>query len=107
MKKPSNLEMKRWVCGNTIVGLRVWYYQVGVDTADTDWELVASGGGKKRVKRHLVENLVDVKPDYVRVLRVKKEVVDEVAEWDKYAEKEKSDLAEYERLKKKFEGSRS
>ena len=102
MKKPSDYELKRWLCENTIVGIKLYYYQTGTETSDTDWELETINSEKKRFKSRLVKKFVDVDIDWIRVLRVKAQIVDEMRKWDKFAEKEKEDLAEYERLKDKF-----
>jgi hypothetical protein len=104
MKKPDNYELKKWLCDNTICGLKVHYYQTGSDTSDTDWELESTTGEKKRVRSHPIDKMVDVRPDWVSVLHVHDSVRREVKAWDEYAEKEVDELAEYERLKRKFEG---
>lgn len=103
MKKPANYEFKKWLCDNTIVGLRLHYYPVGVDTADTDWELTTSSGTTKRVNQNTVQGLVRLDPDWVRVLRATDKVKREVDEYTAFAKKEAKDLATYERLRKKFE----
>lgn len=103
MKKPHDYEFKKWLCENTIIGLRIYYYQTGTDTSDTDWELMPSEGKSKRVKATTVSPLVEVRPDWVRILQVRDHVRKEIVEYAKYAKSEAKDLAEYERLKKKFE----
>ena len=102
MKKPNNYELKKWIHENIISGLRLYYYQFGVDTSDTDWELTPDQGKPKRVKAHTVESLVDLKPDWIRVLRLKPQYEKEIKDWDAFAKKEKRDLAEYKRLQRKF-----
>lgn len=102
VKKPENYELKKWLCENTIVGLELYNYQTGTDTAATDWELIPQDGKKKRVKSHSVEGLVTVRPDWIRVLSVTDIVAREVDEYKVFAKKEAKDLREYERLQKKF-----
>jgi hypothetical protein len=103
MKEPQYYEFKKWLCNNTIVGLKVHYYQTGTDTSDTDWELIPQTGKSKRVKAHTVRPLVTLRPDWVRVLQINAEVRREVEEYEKFAKKEARDLSEYRRLKAKFE----
>jgi len=104
IKKPAQYELKKWLCENWVVGLRLHYYATGTDTSDTDWELTPSEGKPKRVKAHAVCGLVDIRPDWVRVLQVKDSVQREIKEYDAFAKKEARDLSEYERLKRKFDG---
>ena len=105
MKKPKNYKLKKWLCENSIVGLKLYYYQTGTDTTRTDWELEAQSGEKERVVAETIKPLVNVLPDWVRVLNVKDSVKEEVKAWDDFADKESVDLAEYERLKAKFENT--
>jgi len=102
MVKPEKYSLKKWLTENIVVGLRVYYYQTGTDTSDTDWELTPAEGAKKRMKSHSVIDLVDLRPDWVRVLQVKSFVIKEVDDYKKFEKKEKKDLAEFERLKAKF-----
>lgn len=103
MKKPQDFDLKEWLCDHQIKGLIVHYYQTGTDTADTDWELIPSEGKSKRVKDHNVKDLVTLRPDWVRVMTVTDRVQREVKEYREFAEREAAGLAEYERLKKKFD----
>jgi len=103
MKKPGQYELKKWLYNNTIVGLKLHYYQTGTDTAATDWEMTPKEGRKKRVKSHSVKGLVDIRPDWIRVLQLEPRYVKEMEEYAAFAKKEAKDLALYEKLKKKFE----
>lgn len=103
MKKPEQYDLKKWLWYNTIVGLKLYYYQTGTDTASTDWELTPKEGKKKRVKAHDVKGLVNISPDWIRVLQLDPRHVKEMEEYDAFAKKEAKDLAQYEKLKKKFE----
>jgi hypothetical protein len=102
MKKPASFTLKEWLCDNSIRGLIIHYYQTGTDTSDTDWELIPSEGKPKRVKADKVKDLVTVRPDWARVMTVTTQVVKEVQEYREFCKREAVDLAEYERLKKKF-----
>lgn len=102
MKKPERYELKKWIYGRIVCGLKLHYYQTGTDTAETDWEMTDTNGKKKRVKADSVKGLVDLRPDWVAVLRLQDRYIREVEEWDNFAKKEAKDLAEFERLKNKF-----
>jgi len=103
MKKPDNYELKKWLYDNFITGLKIHHYQTGTDTAATDWELIPHTGKSKRLRDHTIQKLVEVRPDYNSVLKPVNSVIKEVEEWGKFAKVEAKELAEYERLKKKFE----
>ena len=83
--------------------MRLHFYPTGEDTSDTDWELIPQNGKSKRLKATTIKPLVVLKPDWVRVLQVNDGIKSEVTEYIAFAKKEAKDLAEYERLKKKFE----
>jgi len=102
MNKPEFYELKKWLRDNTICGLKVHYYQTGDDTADTDWELIPDTGKSRKVKADIISRYVEVRPDWVSVLRPLSAVIQQVNEYEAFAKKESRDLAEYERLKKKF-----
>jgi hypothetical protein len=104
MKKPEYYDLKKWLCENTIVGLRVSQTVTGCDTMDVYWVLEPAAGVHKRVRDTTVQGLVDIHPDWIRVLDVKDKVRAEVDAWDAFAKKEARDLSEYKRLKEKFEG---
>jgi hypothetical protein len=102
MKKPTDYELKKWLCDNFITGLKIHHYQTGTDTASTDWELIPSTGKSKRLRDHTIQKLVNVRPDYNSVLQPLDSIVKEIEEWKKFAKTEAKELSEYERLKKKF-----
>lgn len=103
MKRPEQYELKAWLCKHSVIGLIVHHYQTGVDTSETDWELISQKGEKKRVKADTVEGLVNLRPDWCRVLRPRKEIMEEVEKYRGFVDRESEDLIEYERLKAKFE----
>ena len=101
MKKPGQYELKKFLMRG-ISGLKLHYYQTGTDTSDTDWEMWDVNGKKKRVRAATVEKLVDIRPDWIRLLRLKDNLAKEVEEWDAFEKANKAELAEFERLKEKF-----
>ena len=105
MKQPKDFELKKWLCNNLITGVKVHYYQTGTDTSDTDWELFSFEGNKKRVKMWAVQPLLKFDPNWVKLMQVKDEVVEEVTAYEGFCIKEARDLAAYKRLKTKFDGS--
>lgn len=104
MLRPDEYELKKWLCNNIVIGLRIEYREVTSDTTVTDWVLTTVYGVAKRVSSRAIRPLVTVHPDLVSVLHVLPTVRHEVEEYDKFVRKEQSDFATYKRLKAKFEG---
>lgn len=110
MKKPSNIEL--WLYDVNVGGLIVESRMTGCDASETFWKLIptdAFGNTKgcdpaRKFPDHAVKGLVDLNPDHCSVLRLRYDVVKRVREWKAFAEKEARDLAEYNRLKRKFKG---
>ena len=102
MNIPKHYEVKKWLCENVIVGLKIHYYQTGEDRSSTDWELFPQEGKSQRWRASTVEDLVIFSPDWVRLFKVVDEVRKEVEEWKIFEKEEAHDLAEYRRLKEKF-----
>ena len=102
MRLPENYGVKKWLCENTIIGVKVHYYQTGTDTSETDWEVFPSEGKSQRWRAGTVRGYVQFEPDWVRLFKVLPSVRKEVEEWQAFEKKEKRDLAEYKRLKAKF-----
>lgn len=103
MIKPIDYELKKWLCDNIIIGCKVHYYQTGTDTSDTDWEIFTKEGGAKRLKRDMIMHLIRFSPDWIRLFAVEDCILREVEAYRNFAKREAKDLAEYNRLKKKFE----
>lgn len=78
MKKPENYVLKKWLCSNVICGLKLHRYQTGCEDSATDWELESISGEKKRIKDSFVCYYVNLKPDWISVLRVNNDVIAEV-----------------------------
>lgn len=102
MNKPFKYDLKNWLYGRIICSLEIHYFQTGTDTSATDWEITDRDGNSRRLKSSTIAPLVDIGPDWVAVLRLKENFIEEVERWDAYAKKEDKDLKEFERLKKKF-----
>lgn len=102
MKMPQDYGVKKRLCEGIIIGVKVHYYATGTDTAETDWEVFFAEGKPQRWRAGTVKGLVRFAPDWVRLFEVLPQVRTEVEEWQKFEKKEKRDLAEFERLKKKF-----
>ena len=102
MKKPVDYELKKWINERYVSGLRLYYYQTDTESSDTDWELTDTEGKTKRIKSHRVFQLVEIRPDWIRLLRLRDEFQKEIETYDKFCNDNKKDLATYERLKKKL-----
>jgi len=100
-EKPTLLET-RLADIQIAVGLRVEYRQTGSDTAETFW--VVEDWNKKTYEfvGGIPDRYIDMKPDYRSVFQVKKAVLDKVRARKAFEKSHAHDLAEYERLKKKF-----
>lgn len=102
MNKPKHYELKKWLCENTVKGLVIHRRIVNNDESETYWELIPTEGKSKKVKDNPVSSMVQLRPDWVRVLSVLGSIKREVDEYKQFSKFEAKDLAEYERLKKKF-----
>ena len=101
MKKPEQYELKKFIMRG-ISGLKLHYYQTGTESSATDWELFTEDGKTKRVRAEKVGKLVEVRPDWIRILRLKPHLTAEVLKWEIFEKEHKAELAEFERLKEKF-----
>lgn len=100
MQKPTDLVI--WLADNwPLTGLAVDYVQTGTDTADTEVTITGSKGSK-RLRWTTLQPLIDVRVGYNSVAELKSHLAKQVVEWREFAKKEAKDLAEFERLKKKF-----
>ncbi len=102
MKKPKNYDLKKDLCQDAIVGLKVYYYQTGTDTADTDLEVEFWNGKKIRDKASKIRPLIQFDISWGSIASVNHQTKKEVRGWKEYAAKESDEIKEYERLKKKF-----
>lgn len=101
MKKPENLEIKKWLCKNCVIGIKLHKRFIGIESSKTEYQLF-SEKSEITASDWTIKRLVDFNPDCSRLLSVRREVLDEVKKWEAFAKEEAKDLAEYERLKAKF-----
>lgn len=102
MKKPEHYELKKWLCKRSIIGIIVHYYQTGTDTSDTDWE-IKTPSGSKRIQKDIAQKILIYEPDWIRLMKVRPDIEAEVEAYEAFAKKEAKELAEYNRLKAKFD----
>lgn len=105
MNQPTNYKIKKWLYENTITGCKIHCSKSGLDNTETDWELFPSLGKSLRCRSHLVQDLVEFSPDWVRLFKVKDNVRCEVENWQKFEKEEEKDLNEFKRLREKFSKS--
>lgn len=101
---PNQYELKKWLCKNTVTGLVLHYYQTGTESSQTDWELIPLEGKPKRVPAESICGLVELRPDWIRVMHPHDRVIKEVEEYERFTKANAAELATYKRLKAKFEG---
>jgi hypothetical protein len=106
MKIPSQYELKKWLCDNTIRGVILHHYHRAAtgDTSETDWELRAETGEVKRVLGNTVINLVCFTRDLRHILGPSPCVRKEVEDYRAFEKASQEELETYLRLKEKFEG---
>lgn len=100
-EKPTQLET-RLADIDIAVALHVDYRQTGTDTADTFWVVSNWNNKKFEFQGGIPMKYLDFSPDYRSVFQVRKEVIDKVKVWKAFEKSHEHELAEYERLKKKF-----
>lgn len=101
MKKPIDLAL--WLYGADVTSVDVEYLQTGTDTADT-FVTIRNSKGEKRLRWNTLAELVEVGMDHRSIMRLRESVARECVEWRDFAKRNQHELAEYERLKAKFEG---
>lgn len=105
-------ERVRWLFkhGAEIVGLRVDYVMTGVDTSKTIWHVELSDGHKETVGQHALADILsfyphrDV-PSHRAIAVLKRELQEQCAAREKWEKSNQRELAEFKRLKAKFEGT--
>ena len=116
---PHNVseDLARWVYSHTITKITHHWRMTSADTAE-DWlELHALKGDKKEpVSRRIgtrelqcgnhwhAQDGIIFSPDHARLVHTAGKVVETIHKIDEWEKRHKADRAEYERLKKKFEG---
>ena len=104
MKRPQDWELKTWLYEHHVKGVVLHHVIGGIDGDYIEWELIPSVGASKRVRDYKIRTLVVLAPIASRILTPTDAVKREVATYSVYMHKEAKELAEYERLKRKFEG---
>lgn len=101
MKKPS--EHALWLYKNwPIHGIKVEHKQTGDDTAES-FVTVASAAGTRKMPALEFDELCTLRRDYNSICDLKPSEKIKVTDWLAFENENKADLAEYERLRKKFE----
>lgn len=103
MNRPPQVVLDLLALG-TIRGIVVDYRQTGTDTAETYCEILGSGKGKVSGIWSTYSPFLDVCVDWSSVARVKYRHRKDYEEWIKFEKANATELAEYNRLKAKFEG---
>ena len=103
MEKPNEIAVK--LCGiGCIHGLYIEQRQTGTDTADTFVKITGSNGKAEGLWRTYREFL-ELVPDHNSVCHVKEKYARQVEDWRKFEKQNAKELAEYKRLKAKFDGA--
>lgn len=101
MEKPNNIVFKLSELG-WIHGIHIEQKQTGTDTAATFCKITGSNG-KCEGKWSTYEKYLNVSVGHTYIARIKHEYVDAMAAWKAFEEENSIELAEYERLKAKFD----
>lgn len=86
-----------------IKGLSVEYKQTGTETSETYVTITGSNGEIKGLLWSIYKPFLDVNVGYNYVARVHSHMRDSVDQWKRFVKKNARELAEYKRLKAKFE----
>lgn len=102
MKKPEDDLMRLAELGS-IRGIIIDYRQTGTDTADTYCELL--GDGKKKVCGlwRTYRGYLDVSVGHCSAARIQPHLRKQIDDWRRFEKENAKELAEYERLKSKFD----
>jgi len=103
MEKPSDALMRLYEL-EYIVSITVHYRQTGTDTADTFVDILGWKG--KKIKEHpwtIYKEYLEVQMEYNSIAHIKDRYTKQILEWIAFEKRNKKDLSEYRRLKKKFE----
>lgn len=103
MKKPDSA-IEQLVKIGRIHGIDLWQVQTGTDTADTKCK-IRGGAGKLEGWWKDYEQFLDVRPFWDGIAEIKREHRRAWDDWKAFEKANKAELAEYERLKAKFEGA--
>jgi hypothetical protein len=82
-------------------GIHLQQRQTGTDSADT-FCVITGSDGKVEGLWSSYSQYLEVRPDHNSIARISERWRKLIEVWDEYAKREQHDLAEYERLKRKF-----
>lgn len=103
MEKPNEIVIK--LCGiGSIHGLHIEQRQTGTDTAETFVKITGSDG-KAEGLWDTYREFLDVVPDHDSVCHVKDKYARQVECWREFEKQNAKELAEYKRLKAKFDAA--
>ena len=101
MKKPNEALFKLAVLG-WIQGLFIEQRQTGTDTVDTFCKITGDNGKTGGLWR-TYERYLDVRVGHNYIAKLKQQYRKELVEWEAFEKQNREELAEYERLKAKFD----
>ncbi len=104
LEKPSVPETILYKNGSVIEGIILKYVQIGTDIAQTRAKLHMSNDVVLDVSWDAYRPYIDIEPNWYSIAALKEGSVKRCEIWDQYLKENSEELAEYERLKKKFEG---
>lgn len=93
---------ERWIAKHAVCGLRVHHVQTGVDTSETEVELIPSSGKPVRWKADTFREVARLELSWATCVEPKYGVREAVEAREKWEAAEARDLAELRRLKAKF-----
>jgi len=105
MLKPSPILLKLAAIGS-IQSIVVKYVQTGTDTAETMATIVGLNGNHSTGKWSSFEPYLELKVNHNSVARLSPGLLRQAEAWNRYEAENQAELAEYKRLKQKFEGTR-
>ncbi len=98
-------DQERWVCENRIVGISVDYVQIGTDTSATYVALTPDTGKPVRWLDSTFRKVARIELSHASIVSPAYGVAEAVKARKEYEKKNARELADYRRLKAKFEGT--
>ena len=102
MKKPHEA-IEKLISIGRIHGIELWQVQTGAESSETRCKIKGSAGSIEGVWPRYGQFL-EVKPFWDGIAELKREHRQAWEDWKAFEKANKAELAEYERLKAKFEG---
>lgn len=103
MKKPPQALLALIDLGR-IRGIIIDYKQTGNDTAETFCEILGYENRKVCGLWRTYSSYLDVKVDWSSIARIQPQFAKQASDWEAFELANQTELAEYNRLKAKFEG---